>query len=372
MSMEEGVNQLMGIKENISNIMHDLITVPVFPTDYNREIFLFSELESLLAILNMKEQKRYKESFILVRTVFEKFLFFWLMFEGKKYRHAMTFNILRQSSKTDREARDSTLAKWKKLWSEGAEQFRQVISIVAGKKDSVIKVVYVFEGYQLIRNGTPTDEIVPVYNSILEEYKPDVAHLGKLSSMTGEPLVSQNSQVIEVQKTLYHNFFYIESIFRNLRLNKLIDSEQLNKIRVHYNFLSNYVHVAMANLAIWKDVTEYSNQKSYEDEIYDKLIFLYVAKLFHLYLKVYVNGYQDENNNPVVSAKYKHITEKLESLSKDLWFFDNEPTEYDVKNSEYLKQIRKTMEKTIMDDLLYYNDPLERMKMLISYRKQRN
>jgi len=288
------------------------------------------------------------------------------MFEGKKYRHPMTFNILRESSKTDREARDSTLAKWKKLWSEGAGQFRQVISIDSGKKDSVIKVVYVFEGYQLIRNGTPTDEIVPIYNSILEEYKPDVAHLGNLNSMTGGPLVSPNSQVIDLQKTLYHNFFYIESIFRNLRLNELIDSEQLNRIRVHYNFLSSYVHVAMANLAIWKDVTEYSNQKSYDDEIYDKLIFLYVAKLFHLYLKVYVNGYQHENSNSAVLAKYEENIENLECLSKDLWFFDNEPSEYDIRNSEYLKQISKVMGKASPADLVYYDNPLERMKALLN------
>ena len=105
MSMEQGVSQLTGARSSINNIMYDLVRVPAFPTDHNRELFLFSELDSLLAILDMNEQKRYKESFILIRTIFEKFLFFWLMFEGRMYRHPMTYNVLRQTSKTDKEAR---------------------------------------------------------------------------------------------------------------------------------------------------------------------------------------------------------------------------------------------------------------------------
>jgi hypothetical protein len=366
MSMEQGISQLTGARSSINNIMYDLVRVPAFPTDHNRELFLFSELDSLLAILDMNEQKRYKESFILIRTIFEKFLFFWLMFEGRMYRHPMTYNVLRQTSKTDKEARDSTLARWKKERSEGAEHFRQVVSMDSGKKDSVIKVVYVFEGLQLTRDGIPTGEIIPIYNSILEEYKPGVAHLGSLESMTGGLLISDNAQVIELQKTLYHNFFYIESIFRNLRLNELIDRNQLERIRVHYNFLSNYVHVSMANLDIWKDVTNHSNQKSYDDESYDNLIFLYVAKLFHLYVKVYVNGYQNEIKNPDTKTKYMQIIDNLESLSKDLWFFDNEPTQYDIQNSDYIKLMRKNIRKADSDDIIYYKNPLERMKGILS------
>ena len=96
------------------------------------------------------------------------------------------------------------------------------------------------------------------------------------------------------------------------------------------------------------------------------MIFLYVAKLFHLYVKVYVNGYQNEIKNPDTKTKYMQIIDNLESLSKDLWFFDNEPTQYDIQNSDYIKLMRKNIRKADSDDIVYYKNPLERMKGILS------
>mgnify|MGYP007033735426 CR=1 FL=1 len=66
------------MRTEITYIMSDLIPIPTFPIDSNRENYLFSEIDSLLVVLNMIERKQYKESFILIRTIFEKFLFFFL------------------------------------------------------------------------------------------------------------------------------------------------------------------------------------------------------------------------------------------------------------------------------------------------------
>jgi hypothetical protein len=79
-------------------------------SDYNRHIFLRSELDTLSAICNLAKSRAYKESFILLRTVFEKFLFFWLMLEGNKYRWTRRYYIQREVSRTPKEATKKSTA----------------------------------------------------------------------------------------------------------------------------------------------------------------------------------------------------------------------------------------------------------------------
>jgi hypothetical protein len=368
--MEE-ISIIKQIAEEVKYIFGDLVYEPAIPTDYDRQDYLFSEIDTLLMILNISQERHYKESFILIRTVFEKFLFFWLMFYGKKYRHPMSYNIQRKTSKTDREARDATMAEWKKFWKNGDSRLRDVISIQAGKNDNIMKVTYEIEGPKLRRNGILTEEIIPVYNAILEQYNADTAHIGKLPFFRYNTLMGGSSDKgIFLQKTIYNNFFYIDNILRNLRINNLVEERQVQIMKIHYNFLSKYVHVGKDSLKIRKDSGgSYYEQKGFEEEVYRKLIFLYVVKLFYLYLKVFITSYVDDKNK-LRALKYIRIINQLESLSKDFWFFDNEPTEYDIKNSEYLKEIRRRMGKAVTDDIVYYDNPLERMKMLLNYRLQ--
>jgi hypothetical protein len=361
------LDRITKIREEINLISHDLIPVPVIPTDSNREDFLFSELDTLSTVIDILKVKKYKECFILLRTVLEKFLFFWLMFEGKKYRHPMFYTITRQTSRTDREARDSALERWKNEWSNGDENFKEVLSIQPGKADNVIIVLYEHTGEYLRQSGILTEEIIPIYNKILEQYNPDSAHIGDLRFIGN--FIQNSDENIGLQKAIYHNFFYIKNIFRNLLINKLVNDEQLNKIKTHYNFLSKYTHVGMDSVDVWKETNSAYSQYNYGEEVYEKLISLYVTRFCYLYLKIYVNGYESEQNASR-SLKYKQMVHELNILSNDLWFFDNEPTEYDAKNSEYLKQIvRARNSNPDPDQFIYYDNPLERTKNLLNYQK---
>ena len=71
------------------------------------------ELVTLKNIIDLAERNFFKESFILLRTVFEKFIFFWLMFEGKRYRWTTTYKIM-PIKNTTKYAHDNTLQLWKK------------------------------------------------------------------------------------------------------------------------------------------------------------------------------------------------------------------------------------------------------------------
>ena len=105
------IDRIKNLRNEINDIS-GLVGNPSYPTDENRCIFFFTEIDTLMTILNFNEQRAYK---ILLRTVLEKFLFFWLMFEGKKYRWIAEYRIHQVISKNSKEARDETLKKWNKL-----------------------------------------------------------------------------------------------------------------------------------------------------------------------------------------------------------------------------------------------------------------
>ena len=93
--------------------------------------YFYSEIDSLISIFKIIEFKAYKESFILLRAVFEKCLFFWLMLEGKKYRWT-EHHIIKQKSGEDEkieDKRDRLYQEWFKEWKSGNPKFKDVIDI---------------------------------------------------------------------------------------------------------------------------------------------------------------------------------------------------------------------------------------------------
>src|SRR5581483_11241338 len=69
------------------DIYSDLIvgTNPEMMIDDRRVDYLLGELTTLTAVLDLAQSQNYKECFILLRTVLEKFLYFWLMPKGKNF-----------------------------------------------------------------------------------------------------------------------------------------------------------------------------------------------------------------------------------------------------------------------------------------------
>jgi hypothetical protein len=78
------------------------------------------------------------------------------------------------------------------------------------------------------------------------------------------------------------NYFTVKSMLENLIKNKLITADQRDKIRVH--FFSRYTHPTKYNI----DMLQGSQTYNESSGLYEELIFLYVARLMYLYLKIYV------------------------------------------------------------------------------------
>jgi hypothetical protein len=337
--------------------------------DYNRRIFLRTELDTLFAICNLAESKAYKESFILLRTVFEKFLFFWLMLEGNKYHWTKRYNIQPEESHTPREARDTTIQHWRKEKKKGNPNFQDILTFDAAA-DNVIIVTGESDGLYEKSDSNKTGLVIPIYSFILEHYKPSLAHT---SIEIPEGMVPKDilKEQIEEQKMIYHQYLHIENIFRNLIRNNLITTNQLDKIKVHYSFLSEYVHPGLASLDIWRNINPYdmSPSREYPEQILKELIFLYIAKLMQLYIAVFVKKYRRNNANvdPRV-LKYETIIKKLVELTKEFWFFDNEPTTYDIQHSDSVKQFHRHKQlREISDKIVYYDNPAERLRNLRAF-----
>jgi hypothetical protein len=205
---------------------------------------------------------------------------------------------------------------------------------------------------------------------MLEHYRPSLAHT-PIEIPEGVLPKDILREQIKEQQMIYNQYFHIENIFRNLKRNNLITKDQLDKIKVHYSFLSEYVHPGLASLDIWRNINPYdmSPSREYPEDILKEMIFLYVAKLIQLYIDVFIKKYGRNNANidPRV-LKYENITEKLGELTKELWFFDNEPTTYDIQHSDSVKRFRRRKQLTENSDkTIYYDNPAERLRNLRAF-----
>ena len=356
------------VLRRIGNKMDDmfaLVNKPSYPTSYNQHFFLLTERDTLLTTLSLVKLRSYKESFILLRTVLEKFLFFWLMLQGRKYRWTETYNIIPKTSQNSKEARDKTLELWKKERKLGSSKLKNAINIQASKKpDNQIYVTFEEEGLFNAADVAETGEVIPIYNLALERYRPEIKHIADVKDISeGKKLPKELSLT---QKGMYHHFFYIDNIFRNLIINNLVTEPQLKIIRVHYNFLSTYVHPGRANIEIWKNLNPSAVEPASrcDDDTFKELIFLYAAKFMHLYIKVFVMHYKSNTTLQSDYLKYEKIINQLDSLSKDLWFFDNKPTQFDREQSNEKKRYLALRNKSVTSDILYYENPLERLQKM--------
>ena len=363
--MFKDIERLKDIRKEMDSLWRIRDTT-VYPTDKVRESYFFNEIESLMLVIDIAETKKYKQSLILIRSVFEKFLYFWLMFCGKRYRWTYPYRIIPRTSSSPREARDRTIESWRQLKKSGDPKYAKW-EIQKARQENIIYLTVEGEGLYITRDGKETGEIQPIYNNMLTEYQPDIKHLSDIKNKISNLMDHENAdELISYQNNIYNHYIYVTNIFRNLQINNLVDNSRLDIIRVHYNFLSKYVHPSKFSLEIWDDINNNYRQNPEKQKALKELILFYCTKLMQLYFGTYLSGYRNTKHVEWLE-KFQSLVGELEEMTKEFWFFDNEPTPFDINYSENITKTRRATGNDAPDELIYNEDPLDRIILLRTY-----
>lgn len=371
------INELLKIVKETLELVKEIENDTTYRTKKSKDEHItffkifYSQFDSIQSVLILLKENKYRDCLILLRTIFETYFFLWLMMEGRRYRETREFHIIPNSWSTKSEARDKTFEKWQKDKRDNAEKYKDIIDIKKGHAEDVITVTYEWEGLYEEKDVERKGEIVTKYFFAFTEYNPEIKHLASLPTiLAGDlyPDISLKQQ--KDHKRLYHHYFYIESIVKNLRLNKLIIPEQDDRIWVHYNFLSMFTHTTnkgMVKLGDPRSLYLQPNRKY--DEVVSELILLYLCALQSMYISTIIRYFKNKSDGEWYRPYEKQI-EKLNNATKDFWFILNEPTDFDINESEQKKRWLRGRKMEVNEDLvIYYTDPIERLNKLKLYKK---
>jgi len=325
----------------------------------------YSQFDTMRTIIRDLKAAAYKDCFILLRSLFEYHFFLLLMINGKKYRTTYEYHIVPQTSSTVKEARDKTLEKWQIEKTSGKmdQKFKEISK---GHKDDVIHVTIETEGLYEQKDIEKKNEPIPMYYFAFDEYDPDVRFLSELTTLPKHGPGFQG--LVEHQKRLYNQYMYVDKMANNLLLNHLLTEEQLERFKVHYNFLSSFTHPTRRGLLGGITSAVYCEDIRYrKNEVDEELVLDYLAHFEAMTIRLLAQYFTDRLSADLSS--YVDQATKLEDDARDFWFIYNEPTEFDVKRSETEKAYMTMQKLAVPDKVLYYADPLERTEKIARYRK---
>src|SRR6266567_344579 len=298
----------------------------------------------------------YAPAFASLRTALEQTLVDRLVFLGRRYIQVVEG------------VDESTWAEWERRRSTG-EAFTTVVNWTRTKKG---RVEITHEG--LRSNSTEGEDgyLLSIHYFLLRQYQP---YLGPPSAQPqfddGLSEAQRDKRYAEENEAIYQTYLSWKSIKRSLSSNGFADEASLNKLEVHYRFLSAFIHPV-------SDVTELIygrnqfNLPAY-DHYSSELSLLYVIAFAVEELRHFREMTQRE---PSVGLSNWESTEQLcqqawEQVSH-LWLPDHSPHWYDritEANRRAFRLLRTAgAQRNIQDpfaipdsEIGYYRDPIRRL-----------
>ena len=135
----------------------------------------------------------------------------------------------------------------------------------------------------------------------------------------------------------------------------------MEQILVHYNFFSKFTHVSRDTIDIENYRRTKFNESNQYDKTYSELIYLYIAKFLYMYINFILLNFSNQIRQKEL-FEFQSLENILKEYSKELWFFDDDPTPYDIYVSNLRKDLIKIRQKQYDNPhTIYYEDPFERL-----------
>lgn len=353
--------------------------------------FFYSQFISMGSVLLLSKERKYKDSFIILRSIFESYLFLLQMMKCKVYKISREYTIIPSLGSTKKSARDKTLEKWKEAWKKVENpEYKDIVGIDKKDEDKII-ITYKLEGLYEDKDINHKGNWISRYFFAFEEYNHELRFLSQLPTIAAADRMPDVTRSIQkMHEEIYHHVFYFDSIIKNLKDNEIINDEQKDRIIVHYNFLSSFTHPTKNMINTFGDpsiiytkesenkiiidrehgnITKNEIYSKYEYNLIEEQIILYVCKLQMLLISLILDFFVKKSINPDWSKKYSALVKQLEDATIYFWFIFEEPTEFDINESNMQKMWANGKVKEVPEDLvIYYTNPLERLKKLRNYK----
>jgi hypothetical protein len=306
----------------------------------------------LKAALVLCELALYAPAFVVLRSALEQILFDRLMFAASRYR---------------RRAPQVTKGEWEKLqeeFSAGAEWARNVSHVewVSG----TLTVTYTG-----IHPADPSAQIPPLspYFWHVDEYDPFHGRPEEqLDLQTSFGDTSEHVEYAKHLRAMYSEDLRWPDIIDNIRANRCHSSADVLRIRVHYRFLSAFVHPLTAQ----HDLLYGRNHTGTRFDHYSSELILLYINFFAAYEIRSLITAATKTANTVIGERValdNHLA-IADDVTAHLWFVGQQPTEYDrvteanergFVDGKYVPREGRKPDTITDDDIKYYRNPLRRI-----------
>ncbi len=311
--------------------------------------YVRAEFENLGVCDQLRRSGHYKQSLQLLRGVFESSLYFKLYLFGKYFHYYV--NIIPQKNPNPK-GRDLTLKKWNhelKQWNETKKpelsMYAHVDGFIPVEKD---KIIIIYRGHFDKSDDGENGEYITHYYFIFREYQTELAFVSHLDScLEGDYFPDITKKWQKTHKDIYKNTFSFDSIKRNLGFNKILNLSEIERVTVHYNFLSSFVHPNSRRIA----TIDQNNS--------NLLILFYQIAMGLWLLEDLANKFNELTKNKSKTLFYNLLLTYQDAIS-DFWFISGVA----AGQSKKLLDVRKVENPKLDVNKFYYRNPLEWIERL--------
>jgi hypothetical protein len=309
--------------------------------------------ESLRAVLALTSAGSVPQSLALARTVMERWGIDTVILLGDRY-------VERYPGTTEM-AFSETIDRWERGELESVLERPELI----GQNRSTMRIVR----RGLNAQGAPDRVLHPLYFEI-DRFDPFFGPPDDQPDLVGGALLGDPRRTAERHRQRYNASMRWSAVVDSLEVNRLLARRHRVHLRVHYRFLSAFVHgqhAAYRSLETSRFRSRYSNE-----HIGEELALLYVAQFGARYLQSLLQ--MCDRPPPVEIDERKDLEAlalELLSRTQHLWFLHDEPSMYDRGQEMLDRAVRSESSSDVWDpmalppqEIRYYRNPIDRLARL--------